>query len=46
MHHVKGTATTPLGRIPLAAAPEGLREGIVLLRPEQLQLAGPGTTNA
>lgn len=41
----KGTATTPLGRIPLAAAPEDLREGIVLLRPEQLQLTSPNAAN-
>ncbi|MFD3334788.1 ABC transporter ATP-binding protein [Streptomyces sp. NPDC058700] len=39
----KGTATTALGRVRLAAAPEGLREGLVLLRPEQLRLAEPDT---
>lgn len=33
----RDTATTPLGRIPLAA-PSGLSEGLVLLRPEQLRL--------
>ncbi|MGA4862207.1 ABC transporter ATP-binding protein [Streptomyces lavendulocolor] len=32
------TATTVMGRIPLAA-PAALREGVVLLRPEQLRLA-------
>ncbi|WP_432246937.1 ABC transporter ATP-binding protein [Streptomyces sanyensis] len=34
-----GTATTALGRLPLAAAPAGRTEGAVLLRPEQLRLA-------
>ncbi|MFE0700957.1 ABC transporter ATP-binding protein [Streptomyces sp. NPDC058872] len=37
----KDTATTVLGRVPLATTPEGLREGVVLLRPEQLRLTGP-----
>lgn len=35
----RGAAATALGRVPLAAAPEGLRDGLVLLRPEQLRLA-------
>ncbi|MEU9980687.1 ABC transporter ATP-binding protein [Streptomyces sp. NPDC050856] len=34
------TATTPLGRVPLAV-PAGHREGLVLLRPEQLRLTPP-----
>lgn len=38
----KGVATTALGRIPLAVVPAGRREGLVLLRPEQLQLARAG----
>ncbi|MDI9888583.1 ABC transporter ATP-binding protein [Streptomyces sp. HNM0645] len=38
-------AATALGRIPLAA-PAGLREGLVLLRPEQLHLTDPGTATA
>ncbi|MFJ8074106.1 ABC transporter ATP-binding protein [Streptomyces sp. NPDC096176] len=42
----KDVATTALGRIPLATAPEGLREGLVLLRPEQLQLAEPDSAGA
>ncbi|MCX2180207.1 ABC transporter ATP-binding protein [Streptomyces sp. SKN60] len=42
----KNTATTALGRVPLAAAPAGLREGLVLLRPEQLELAEPDTAGA
>ncbi|MFE7803235.1 ABC transporter ATP-binding protein [Streptomyces sp. NPDC057430] len=42
----KGVATTALGRIPLATAPEGLRDGLVLLRPEQLQLAEPDSAVA
>ncbi|OII66986.1 ABC transporter ATP-binding protein [Streptomyces sp. CC77] len=33
-----GTADTPLGRVPLASPPAGLRAGTVLLRPEQLAL--------
>ncbi|WP_407840504.1 ABC transporter ATP-binding protein [Streptomyces sp. DSM 116496] len=41
-----GTATTALGSIPLADPPGGLREGLVLLRPEQLQLAEPASTQA
>ncbi|MEG3630735.1 ABC transporter ATP-binding protein [Streptomyces poriticola] len=38
------TAATALGRVPLAAVPAGPREGLVLLRPEQLRLtdAAPG----
>lgn len=32
------TATTALGRLPLAAPAQGRRDGTVLLRPEQLQL--------
>ncbi|MCM1950464.1 TOBE domain-containing protein [Streptomyces sp. G2] len=39
-------ATTALGRIPLAAAPAGRRESLVLLRPEQLQLAEPDGADA
>ncbi|MEU7011277.1 ABC transporter ATP-binding protein [Streptomyces sp. NPDC046332] len=42
----KNTATTVLGRIPLVAAPVGLREGLVLLRPEQLHLTDPATATA
>ncbi|TLQ42096.1 ABC transporter ATP-binding protein [Streptomyces marianii] len=38
-------AATALGRIPLAA-PAGLREGLVLLRPEQLHLTDPDTATA
>ncbi|MGW2560461.1 ABC transporter ATP-binding protein [Streptomyces sp. NPDC001514] len=40
-----GTATTPLGRIALAGPPGGLREGRVLLRPEQLQLTDPASAD-
>ncbi|MFJ5829079.1 ABC transporter ATP-binding protein [Streptomyces sp. NPDC093089] len=40
------TATTALGRVPLAAAPGGRREGLVLLRPEQLRLAATGGSHA
>ncbi|UQX04142.1 ABC transporter ATP-binding protein [Streptomyces sp. RerS4] len=36
-----GTAATPLGRVRLAAAPGGVSEGLVMLRPEQLQLTDP-----
>ncbi|WP_351228673.1 ABC transporter ATP-binding protein [Streptomyces sp. NPDC002133] len=39
------TATTPLGHIALAGPPRGLREGRVLLRPEQLQLTDPATAD-
>ncbi|MFE0652498.1 ABC transporter ATP-binding protein [Streptomyces sp. NPDC059534] len=42
----ENTATTRLGRIPLAAAPVGLREGRVLLRPEQFHLTGPDEATA
>ncbi|MFG2760902.1 ABC transporter ATP-binding protein [Streptomyces wuyuanensis] len=42
----KNTATTSLGRIPLAAVPPGLREGLVLLRPEQLRLTDPASATA
>ncbi|MFG3000757.1 ABC transporter ATP-binding protein [Streptomyces sp. NPDC048340] len=38
-----GTATTVLGRLPLAAPPVGRSEGTVLLRPEQLQLTETAT---
>ncbi|MCP9963727.1 ABC transporter ATP-binding protein [Streptomyces somaliensis] len=41
-----GAATTALGRVPLAAAPAGRREGLVLLRPEQLRLVEPGGAGA
>ncbi|MET9853912.1 ABC transporter ATP-binding protein [Streptomyces sp. NPDC006450] len=37
----RDTATTALGRIPLTARPGRLREGVVLLRPEQLRLTDP-----
>ncbi|MGW8885867.1 ABC transporter ATP-binding protein [Streptomyces sp. NPDC055749] len=37
------TATTALGRLPLAAPPVGRNEGTVLLRPEQLQLTETAT---
>ncbi|MFE5946825.1 ABC transporter ATP-binding protein [Streptomyces sp. NPDC056480] len=40
------TATTPLGRIPLATSPKGLRKGLVLLRPEQFRLTDPDTATA
>ncbi|MFF9012047.1 ABC transporter ATP-binding protein [Streptomyces sp. NPDC014870] len=36
----RSTATTALGRVPLAA-PAALRDGVVLLRPEQLRLTPP-----
>ncbi|MGW0389983.1 ABC transporter ATP-binding protein [Streptomyces sp. NPDC003042] len=42
----KGTATTALGRIPLADQPAGLREGLVLLRPEQLRLTDTASGQA
>ncbi|MFD7319501.1 ABC transporter ATP-binding protein [Streptomyces sp. NPDC059875] len=42
----KSTAVTALGRIPLAAAPAGLHEGLVLLRPEQLDLTAPDSAGA
>ncbi|WP_374984137.1 ABC transporter ATP-binding protein [Streptomyces fradiae] len=42
----KGTAATALGRVPLASAPDGLRDGLVLLRPEQLRLAEPDAAGA
>ncbi|MGW2205470.1 ABC transporter ATP-binding protein [Streptomyces sp. NPDC001774] len=42
----ENTATTPLGRIPLVAAPGGLRDGLVLLRPEQFHLTGPDQATA
>ncbi|MFD4247497.1 ABC transporter ATP-binding protein [Streptomyces sp. NPDC058525] len=38
-----GTATTVLGRLPLAGPPGGRSEGTVLLRPEQLQLTEAAT---
>ncbi|MFD5622737.1 ABC transporter ATP-binding protein [Streptomyces yangpuensis] len=38
-----GTATTALGRFPLAVPPVGGSEGTVLLRPEQLQLTETAT---
>lgn len=34
----QGAAATPLGRVPLAHPPGGLRQGVVLLRPEQIRL--------
>lgn len=40
------TAATALGRIPLADPPGPHRGGMVLLRPEQLRLAAPETTEA
>ncbi|WP_329376764.1 ABC transporter ATP-binding protein [Streptomyces sp. NBC_01351] len=42
----QGTAATALGRIPLADPPGRLREGVVLLRPEQLRLTHPDTAEA
>ncbi|MCT4352447.1 ABC transporter ATP-binding protein [Streptomyces sp. Je 1-79] len=42
----KDVAATALGRIPLAAAPEGLRDGLVLLRPEQLRLSEADSADA
>ncbi|GGT19339.1 ABC transporter ATP-binding protein [Streptomyces purpureus] len=42
----KGVATTALGRVPLAAAQRDLREGLVLLRPEQLRLTDPDQADA
>ncbi|MGW7368525.1 ABC transporter ATP-binding protein [Streptomyces sp. NPDC054841] len=40
------TATTALGRVALAAPPSGLREGLVLLRPEQLRLTDTASADA
>jgi iron(III) transport system ATP-binding protein len=37
------TATTPLGTVALAEPPDRPRTGTVVLRPEQLRLADPGT---
>ncbi|NUK00463.1 ABC transporter ATP-binding protein [Streptomyces lunaelactis] len=42
----KGTATTALGRVPLADPPGGVREGMVLLRPEQIQLTDTASAEA
>lgn len=42
----RDTASTALGRIALATAPEGLRDGLVLLRPEQLRLTEPDDADA
>ncbi|MFF8261332.1 ABC transporter ATP-binding protein [Streptomyces virginiae] len=39
-------AATALGRIPLTDPPGRLREGVVLLRPEQLRLTEPGAAEA
>ncbi|MBZ9599282.1 MULTISPECIES: ABC transporter ATP-binding protein [Streptomyces] len=41
-----GAAATALGRIPLAVAPDPVREGVVLLRPEQLRLTDPDAAEA
>ncbi|AQT75536.1 MULTISPECIES: ABC transporter ATP-binding protein [Streptomyces] len=41
-----GTATTALGRVPLADPPGGVREGMVLLRPEQIQLTDTASAQA
>ncbi|MDT0571460.1 ABC transporter ATP-binding protein [Streptomyces sp. DSM 3412] len=41
-----GTARTVLGAVPLAAPPQGLRAGTLLLRPEQLVLTGPAAEGA
>ncbi|SPF03317.1 ABC transporter ATP-binding protein [Streptomyces sp. MA5143a] len=41
-----GTARTPLGAVPLAAAPDGPATGTVLLRPEQLRLTAPAAEGA
>ncbi|MFE7772707.1 ABC transporter ATP-binding protein [Streptomyces sp. NPDC057445] len=44
-----GTVTTPLGRIALAeggpGGPDGMHEGLVLLRPEQMQLTDPASAD-
>ncbi|WP_282692261.1 ABC transporter ATP-binding protein [Streptomyces sp. CC208A] len=42
----EGVATTRLGRVPLVAAPAGVRDGVVVLRPEQLRLADPESADA
>ncbi|MFI2457375.1 ABC transporter ATP-binding protein [Streptomyces sp. NPDC019539] len=42
----KDMATTSLGRVALAARPSGLREGLVLLRPEQLRLSDAASADA
>ncbi|MEU2390444.1 ABC transporter ATP-binding protein [Streptomyces sp. NPDC007369] len=42
----QAVAETPLGRVPLANAAGGLREGLVLLRPEQLRLTDPASAQA
>ncbi|MEU9103497.1 ABC transporter ATP-binding protein [Streptomyces xanthophaeus] len=39
-------AATALGRIPLTERLRGVREGVVLLRPEQLRLTDPGGAEA
>ncbi|GAA3379202.1 ABC transporter ATP-binding protein [Streptomyces sannanensis] len=41
-----GTATTPLGPVPLAAGVTAPRAGTVLLRPEQLHLTDPASAGA
>jgi iron(III) transport system ATP-binding protein len=40
------TATTPLGPVTLAAPPDGRRTGTVVVRPEQLRLAGTDAADA
>lgn len=40
------SATTALGRIPLADPPDGLHAGLVLLRPEQLHLTDTASAGA
>lgn len=42
----RATVTTPLGTVALAEPPEGREAGTVVLRPEQLRLADPGTKEA
>ncbi|MFD7256191.1 ABC transporter ATP-binding protein [Streptomyces sp. NPDC059874] len=42
----QGVAATALGRIPLTDPPGRIREGVVLLRPEQLRLTDPDAASA
>ncbi|MGI5479427.1 ABC transporter ATP-binding protein [Streptomyces lavendofoliae] len=42
----EGVATTRLGRVQLATASDGPRDGLVLLRPEQLRLTGTESADA
>lgn len=42
----QGAATTALGRVPLADPPGGPRQGLVLLRPEQIRLTDTASAQA